>query len=51
LAGHTTTELNYIRFLRGFVNVTLARRYDDLKGLHPDQIFDYRAAHILKISF
>ncbi len=28
-----TTELNFQRLSKGFANVTLARRYGDLKGL------------------
>jgi hypothetical protein len=33
VAGHSATELSYTRLSKGFVNVPLARRYDDLKGL------------------
>lgn len=33
-----TTELNYTRLSRGFVNVVMARRYGDLKGLFKGKI-------------
>ena len=38
-----TTELNFQRLSKGFVNVTLARRYGDLKGF-----FKGKIAHILE---
>ena len=33
-----TTELNFQRLSKGFVNVTLARRYGDLKGFFKEKI-------------
>lgn len=33
LAGHMTTELNFQRLSKGFRNVVLGRRYEDLRGL------------------
>ena len=38
VAEHTATELSYTRLSKGFVNIVMARRYGDLKGLFKGKI-------------